>query len=109
MLETFLNQKATYWIGTSDGYGGYNWSKPYTIDVRWQQKREITRDSNGEEVVSNDQIWMYEKLPFKSKKIRMIQGIVNVDNPYHVNSFEVIDRSTRVDIDGNIDGYKVWL
>jgi len=107
MLEDYLNQKATYWIGEPDGFGGYTWSEPTTIEVRWQQKREKTKDDQGEEVVSNDQIWTMVDIPFNAK---LYNGETAESNPDNLNgTYDVVNKKSRTDIDGNNDGYKVWL
>lgn len=109
MIETFLNQKATYWIGKKDGYGGYTWSTPTTIDVRWSEESEVVKDDMGEEVVSKSKVWMKERLPYKDKAVRLYKGETEVSDPQEVDSFKVITRKSRTDLDGNNDGYKVWL
>lgn len=106
MLDTFLKQKATYWIGEPDGYGGYTWSDPVVIDVRWQENRELTKDSEGNEVVSNTQVWTMENIPYEAK---MYKGETTETNPDNLDTYDIIKKANRVDLDGNEDGYKVWL
>lgn len=108
-MQDFLNQKATYWIGEPDGYGNYIWGDPTVIDVRFQEKREKTKDADGEEVVSEAQVWMYEDLPYQTKSVRLFEGETTETDPHNVDSYEIINRASRIDIYGNQDGYKVWL
>lgn len=54
-------QTATYWgPGTDDGLGGITYPSPYTIDVRWQQKAELFRDANANEVISSAVVYVSE-------------------------------------------------
>jgi len=109
MIEDYLNQKATYWVGETDGFGGYSWSNPKIAYVRWQDKVDKTKDNMGKEVVSTSQVWLNKDLPYRYKTIRLYRGETNESDPLNVDSYEVITTSIRVDIDGNFDGYKVWL
>lgn len=48
-----LLQDATFWSRTgSDGYGGYTFSSPVALKVRWEDKRELFTSLGGEEQVS---------------------------------------------------------
>lgn len=50
-------QTAVYWGNpTSDGYGGYSYDTAVEIDCRWDEKIELIRASNGEEVISRAQL-----------------------------------------------------
>lgn len=47
-LAKFFNQKAVYWGSPNpDGYGGYTYSAPIEVDVRWTVKQEKYFSSEG--------------------------------------------------------------
>ena len=57
MIEAYLNQTATWYYVT--GYDDYN--KPITgsktIPVRWEGKRRLVRDKEGNEVISEARVF----------------------------------------------------
>ena len=62
-LKRLMTQTATYWgPGTDDGLGGVTFPSPFLIDVRWQEKAELFRDSQGNQVVSNAVVYPPEPL-----------------------------------------------
>lgn len=49
-----LEQTATYWPpGANDGFGNVGFGTPVTVYVRRQDKAELFRDAEANEVVSN--------------------------------------------------------
>lgn len=53
-----LKQKATNWVSTADGFGGYTYTAPVVLDCRWETRFETFRDSQGEEVTSNALVYL---------------------------------------------------
>ena len=52
---------ATYWpIKADDGFGGQTFDEPITLDVRWQDRRELIRDDEGREKVSRHVVYLVE-------------------------------------------------
>lgn len=52
-LTRIRQQTATYWANTGpDGFGGYNYDSPITIDVKWFDDQSIVIDGQGKEVLS---------------------------------------------------------
>lgn len=51
ITRNLLESITAYTPGTPDGYGGLSFSK-ITVKARWEEKREMFRDSNGNETVS---------------------------------------------------------
>ena len=53
-----LRQDATYWASVQeDGLGGYNFGPSVNIKCRWQQKSQLFRNAEGEEVVATDIVY----------------------------------------------------
>lgn len=53
MAARHHKQTATYWQVTgSNGYGGYAFADPVALSVRWEEREELFRDSEGEEQTS---------------------------------------------------------
>ena len=54
LLNKIRKQTATYWGNLSpDGYGGYNYAPPITLDCKWFDVNEIANDSEGKEFLSS--------------------------------------------------------
>lgn len=53
-----LKQKATRWVLTPDGFGGWTYSIPTVLTCRWEQRQKMFRDPFGEEVVSNALVYL---------------------------------------------------
>lgn len=53
-----LKQTAVYWSSpTPDGYGGFSFSDPEEIKVRWEDTTEVFIDFDGNEAVSSSVIF----------------------------------------------------
>ena len=51
-------QDITHWPTlTKDGLGGFTFAAPVLLKGRWEDKQELFRDKNGEEVLS--EAWVY--------------------------------------------------
>lgn len=61
-IESVCVQPAVYWTGSPDGYGGYSWSVPQKVKVRWDDQAELVTDSEGKEVVSRARIMVATEL-----------------------------------------------
>ena len=53
-----LKQDVTHWASTPNGYGGYSFTGPNALKGRWEDKRELIRDSQGNEVVSQSIVYL---------------------------------------------------
>lgn len=40
-MRLSLNQAATHWIATPNGFGGYDFGTPTVIKCRWEEKAEL--------------------------------------------------------------------
>ena len=50
-------QPAVYWSNPApDGYGGYTFSPPMQIYIRWDEKTELITDRTGKEYASHSEI-----------------------------------------------------
>ncbi len=57
----YLTQKATWWSrGAADGYGGYSFSAPKVISVRWEDKAVQIMSPTGEAKISRTIVWVKE-------------------------------------------------
>jgi len=57
LISKFAVQTAVYW-GTpqSDGMGGFTWSAPIEVNVRWDDKSQLVINKDGKEVQSDAEI-----------------------------------------------------
>ena len=63
MIRRAYRQKATYWgAPRSNGTGGFTFSKPKTLNVRWENKSEQFSGPNGEIAVSDAMVWLKERV-----------------------------------------------
>jgi len=53
LIDRMRQQDAIYWspLG-NDGFGNKTYNAPVQLRVRWEKKREMVRDKNGQEVIS---------------------------------------------------------
>ncbi|MFV2014004.1 MAG: hypothetical protein ACC656_01125 [Candidatus Heimdallarchaeota archaeon] len=72
------NQEATFWTTTPDGYGGFIFSEPEHIMVRWEDKSELFIDSSGEQVVSN--VVVYAQRDMEVGDV-LVLGITDIADP----------------------------
>ncbi len=64
-IESVCVQRAWYWAGEAkvpDGFGGFTYDEPTLIKCRWDDKTELIRAANGEQVVSRAQILVIDDL-----------------------------------------------
>ena len=58
-----MRQQATYWPpGTSGGFGA-TYGQPEPVRVRWEDKAELFRDADGNEVTSSAIVYVPRPLP----------------------------------------------
>lgn len=95
MVEDYLNQTAI--LKTTTGYDKYcdPIVEEKTIPVRWEGKRRLVRNSQGQEVVSKARFFCLETV--KPDDIAEYNG----------NEWPVITVSEIVDLDGNLSHYEV--
>lgn len=63
-LDSLCVQKAVYWHpAVSDGRGGYTFENVDEINVRWEDKRQVIRTSDGVEFVSKAKILLHSSTP----------------------------------------------
>ncbi len=53
-----LRQDATKWTATPDGFGGWSFTTPVALKVRWEEKAVLFRDQSGEEVISSAKVFL---------------------------------------------------
>ena len=53
-----LKQDATKWTATADGFGGWAFTAPVALKVRWEEKAVLFRDQSGEEVISSAKVFL---------------------------------------------------
>ena len=58
-IKKFLKQKAVYWgAPVPNGFGGFSYSDPIEIAVRWTDKQELFLNYNGEQVLSRAKLML---------------------------------------------------
>lgn len=63
-----MNQAATYWApGANDGFGGVAAGAAVAILCRWQDKADLFRSPEGQELVSNAVVYVDRELAVKGK------------------------------------------
>lgn len=90
MIEQYLNQTATWKQATGLNEYGEPIITSQTIKVRWEGKRRLVRDKQGQEVVSEARVFCLE--PVQPGDILMYNG----------KEWPVIAVSEIPDLDGNI-------
>lgn len=88
-------QDATKWTAASDGFGGWTFTAPKALKVRWEEKAVLFRDQSGEEVISSARVFLGEDVAVNDW---LFLGISTAANPtvipassgvaYQVRQFE---------------------
>ena len=77
-------QTAVYWGNpVNDGFGGYTFDDPVEINVRWDEKSEMIRDLDGNEIVSKAQV--------------MVRADVDIRGMLFLGTLEDLDSTQEVD------------
>jgi hypothetical protein len=99
MIGDYANQtfthKAQNGTLTSEGLPNYSSS---SIAGRWQYKRRLVRNSEGQEVVSEAQV-------YTETQVKVNDRLVHTDGTEHI----VISVSPKVNLDGTTSHYEVAL
>jgi len=51
MPDDFFD-KVTHWVATPNGFGGYTFALPNTLDGRWEEKNILFKSDEGREEIS---------------------------------------------------------
>lgn len=93
-LKKKLPEKVTTWTVTPDGYGGYMFGSPVVHDhARWENRAELYRNSEGEEVVSTAVIYLLD-LPGINSMI--YRGESSATDPTTLTGVEQVKQYTQV-------------
>ena len=78
-----LKQDATYWPpGAGDGFGGVAYGAAVAIKCRWQDKIELFRNAQGQEVASSAVIYIDREV--QPKGIVALGDYTDLDDPLSV-------------------------
>lgn len=103
-----LTQTLTYWppSGNAPG-GGVTYGSPVQIKGRWQDKRDLIRSADGQEVASSAIVYVDRELADKG---RLYRGISASANPLTViGAREILSRGSSPSLDGAVELLKIWL
>jgi len=63
-----MNQAATYWApGANDGFGGVMFGAAVAVMCRWQEKAELFRSPDGQELTSSAVVYVDRLLAVRGK------------------------------------------
>lgn len=101
-------ETATYWEpGAPDGFGGYTWTAPVQLQVRWQDQQERLVDTDGKEFVSRAIIYGDTKLNKNGFIYRGVSAEANPHNQEEAFIVRITQRSQNPS--GSIVVHKVVL
>jgi len=97
VIAYYLNQTASLKVRT--GHDGYDpvYANPVTIAVRWESKRSLVRNTQGEQVVSEAKV-------FTEASINPSDVLT-----YGGRDWPVITVSDVTDLDGNVSHREVYV
>ena len=103
-----MEQDATYWPpGDADGFGGVSYGSPVEIKCRWQDKAELFRDAEGQELTSSAVAYVDRPLEVKGY---LFEGTSAVADPLSVDGArEVRQLGKSPSLKGSRVLHKVWL
>jgi len=101
-----MTEDATYWPpGQNDGFGGVGYGSPVSLKVRWQDKSDLFRDSEGREVVSSAIVYTSQPVENTGKLLRAVS--VSATPP--TGALEIRNHGQSPSLDGSLQLNKVWL
>lgn len=103
-----FTQTLTYWppSGNAAG-GGVTYGAPVQIKARWQDKADLVRSADGQEVASSAIVYVDRALADKGYLYR---GISASANPLTVpGAREILARGSSPDLSGTVELLKVWM
>lgn len=100
-----MTQTATYWSPSgTDTFGQTTYAAPTQIKCRWQNKRELFRDADGNEVTSTAVVYPDQELALRGK---LQQGTVTGSPTTAAREIRQVGDSP--DLSGQKTLNKVWL
>lgn len=94
MIKDYCNQTGVWkQLTTTDEYGNNSYAVPETISCRIEQKTRLMRTKDGKEVSSDTKV--------------ITPSPIKIDDLF--NDRVVISVTNMTDLDGNIQGYEVYL
>lgn len=103
-----FNQVATYWAATTpDGFGGFNFSAPVLLACRWQDKRDLVRNADGDEVVCMSIVYVDRQLARKGWLV--LGDMTGNPNPTPPDAQEIVALGSSPSLDATKVLFKVWL
>ena len=104
-----MRQTATYWgPGTDDGLGGVSYPAPYTVSARWQDKAELFRDSNANEVMSSAVVYVSEELTIEGW-LALGDETANSDPRNASGAYQIRQAGSSPSLKADEILHKVWL
>lgn len=63
MIKRNCKQMAVYWAPAGkDVYGGISFNNPVEVKCRWEDKQQLVKDNDGNEILSNAQVFVLKDL-----------------------------------------------
>ena len=103
-----LNQTITYWANpTSDGWGGSTFDTPVAITGRWEDRQELYRDADGQEVLSHAVVFVGQDVDIKGY---LYLGTSVAANPKNVDGAREIKSFRKIpNLKATAFARKAWL
>ena len=102
-----MSQHATYWppVGRERD-GSVEFGPPEQICVRWQDKAELFRDSDGREVTSSAVVFVGREVEVRGA---IAQGKHDDESPYDASAREIRQLGVSPNLGGTEKIVKAWL
>lgn len=103
-----MTQTATYWPPGANAPGGdVSYGAPVAIKCRWQDKRDLVRSADGQEVSSSAIVYPDRELA--DKGYLYLGAAVSANPRTVIGAREILARGTSPSLDGSVQLHKVWL
>ena len=103
---------ATYWApGVPDGFGGMDFSSvtPVVIACRWQDRQELFRDTQGNQVMSVAIVYPAQAVALQGYLARGDAGTAVIGDPREAGALEVRAVGSSPSLSGDEELNKAWL
>lgn len=95
IVSRMYKQTAVYWGSpVNDGFGGKTFAEPIEIQCRWENKKELLKDVQGNEIVATSIVYVLQDM---DEQGYLYLGLLDdFDSPIDINNPKKIDNAYEI-------------
>lgn len=101
-IERACEQVCVYWGSPeNDGYGGRTFDDPVEVNCRWEDKKELFKDDEGNETLSNSVVYVNQDLDQEGYLyLGDFDDLIDLDSGDSADSSGTVATLSPLDIEG---------